>query len=149
MDQNFIAFHLAITTGMRQGEILGLRWKDIDFDKGVLYVRQTLSREGKTLLRGAKTKSSLRTIRLSDNILQMLKDHKKKNSKIKEEVGESYLDYDLVVCTRIGTPIYPRNLRRTLNRLIERAKVPKNRFHDLRYSRYLAFITRVKCQSDF
>jgi integrase len=133
-DQNYIAFHLAITTGMRQGEILGLRWKDIDFDKGVLYVRQTLSRDGKTLLTGAKTKSSLRTIRLSDNTLEALKEHKNKISKIKEELGDSYQDYGLVVCTRIGTPIYPRNLRRTLNRLIERAKVPKIRFHDLRHT---------------
>ncbi|TDT85313.1 phage integrase family protein [Bacillus sp. AG1163] len=57
-------FHLALVTGMRQGELLGLRWKDVDLEKGHLTISQTLSHDGKTFLLGGKTKSSLRRILL-------------------------------------------------------------------------------------
>ncbi|TCN18946.1 tyrosine-type recombinase/integrase [Mesobacillus foraminis] len=47
IDRLYPAFQIAITTGIRRGEILGLRWKDVDLDKGVLFIRQTLSKDGK------------------------------------------------------------------------------------------------------
>lgn len=132
-DPSYIAFYLAVSTGMRQGELLGLRWKDIDFEKGCLYVRQTLSHDGKTFLTGAKTKASLRTIGLSNKAIEKLKKHKSYMDKMKRDCP-SYQDNDLVVCTQIGTPINPSNLRRSFNRLIEKAAVPKIRFHDLRHT---------------
>ncbi|WP_410776996.1 tyrosine-type recombinase/integrase [Ectobacillus funiculus] len=55
-DPSYIAFYLVVSTGMRQGELLGLRWKDIDFEKGCLYVRQTLNHDGKTFLKGLRQK---------------------------------------------------------------------------------------------
>ncbi|MDQ0856559.1 hypothetical protein QFZ72_000038 [Bacillus sp. V2I10] len=48
-------FYLALTTGIRQGELLGLRWKDLNLEKGLLNIKQTLSHDGKTFLSGAKT----------------------------------------------------------------------------------------------
>ncbi|MCP3764620.1 tyrosine-type recombinase/integrase [Domibacillus sp. A3M-37] len=57
-----IAYLLAITTGMRQGEILGLRWKDIDFENECLFIRQTLTHDGKVLKKGAKSKAGNRSI---------------------------------------------------------------------------------------
>lgn len=69
----YIAFHLAVTTGMRRGEILGLRWKDVDLNKGIVSVRQTLSKDGKQFLKGAKTDSSIRTIKLSAETTSVLK----------------------------------------------------------------------------
>jgi integrase len=69
-------FYLALTTGMRQGEILGLRWKDIDLDKRQLNIKQTLSHDGKSFLSGAKTKTSLRTVHLSESIIRVLKARK-------------------------------------------------------------------------
>lgn len=132
-DVNYIAFYLAISTGMRQGEILGLRWKDIDLEKGYLYVRQTLSHDGKTFLSGAKTKASIRTIGLSDKTIETLKVHKQYSDKVRQECS-SYQEMDLVVCTQMGTPLNPANLRRTYNRLIEKAELPKIRFHDLRHT---------------
>lgn len=71
-----MAFQLAITTGMRQGEILVLRWADINFDSKVLKTKQTLAHNGKQILTGAKTKASLRTIRLTEKDLTLLKKHK-------------------------------------------------------------------------
>jgi integrase len=133
-DRLYIAFLLAITTGMRQGEILGLRWKDIDFDNNTLSVRQTLSHDGKTLTPEAKTKSSLRTIHLPNHVLTALKKHRNNIRQEKLKMGEQYKDHDLVVCTSVGTPVSPRNLNRTWYRLIEQSGVTQIRFHDLRHT---------------
>lgn len=133
-DRLYIAFLLAITTGMRQGEILGLRWKDIDFENNTLCIRQTLSHDGKTLNSEAKTKSSLRSIHLPDETLQALKSHRVLILQEKLKSGKQYKDNDLVVCTTVGTPVTPRNLSRTWYRLIKQSTVTPIRFHDLRHT---------------
>lgn len=72
---------------MRQSEILGLRWKDIDFDEGALRVRQTLRHDGKELVQATKTKSSARTITLIERTLDDLKKQHKKIMKQKLAAG--------------------------------------------------------------
>ncbi|HDR7502348.1 TPA: site-specific integrase [Bacillus toyonensis] len=129
-----IVFHLALVTGMRQGELLGLRWKDVDLEKGHLTISQTLSHDGKTFLVGGKTKSSLRKILLPASTVSKLKKHRAVILKEKLSQGEEYQDNDLVMCTPFGTPINPANVRRSLNALIKKAAVPKIRFHDLRHT---------------
>ena len=133
-DRYFILFHLAITTGMRQGELLGLRWKDVDLEKGILKIAQTLSHDGKEFLEGAKTKSSIRTIPIPDTTKKMLNKHKISISKEKMELGSDYSDFDLVICTKLGTPLNPANVRRTFSRLIKLSGVKSIRFHDLRHT---------------
>jgi integrase len=133
-DPLFIVFHLALTTGLRQGEVLGLRWKDVDLEKGMLNVRQTLSHDGKTFINGAKTKSSLRTVNLSQMTAKILKSRKIMIAKEKLSIGAAYQDFDLIACTQHGTPLNPANVRRTFNRIIKVADVPKIRFHDLRHT---------------
>lgn len=130
----YIVFILALTTGMRQSELLGLRWKDIDFEERVLHVRQTLSHDGKKLSKETKTKSSIRTISLTDKAINDLKIHRKKIAKEKLAAGDIYEDNNLVVCTKFGTPVNPRNLLRVFYSLMKKAKVPKIRFHDLRHT---------------
>ncbi|RKF45300.1 integrase [Bacillus wiedmannii] len=129
-----IVFHMALVTGMRQGELLGLRWKDVDLEKGHLTISQTLSHDGKTFLLGGKTKSSLRKILLPASTIAKLKKHRAVILKEKLSQGEEYQDNDLVMCTPFGTPINPANVRRSLNALIQKAAVPKVRFHDLRHT---------------
>lgn len=133
-DPLYIAFHIAISTGMRQGEILGLRWQDIDFNKKILMVRQTLLHDGKHLKSGTKSKAGLRTISLpADTVIKLKKHHKQViNEKLFAE--DIYKDNDLVICTKLGTPINPSNLTRTFQRLIERSQVKLIRFHDLRHT---------------
>lgn len=133
-DPVYIVFYLALTTGMRQGEILGLPWKDINLEKGLLNIKQTLSHDGKTFLSGAKTKSSLRTINLSLSSIKVLITRKLTVSKEKLSLGPIYQDFDLVACTQHGTPLNPVNIRRTFKRMIKMADVPEIRFHDLRHT---------------
>lgn len=130
----YIAFHLAITTGMRRGEILGLRWKDVDFQKGIIYVRQTLSKDGKQFLVGGKTANSVRSIKLSNETLSALHSQRISVAKEKLQYGAEYKDYDLVVCTTKGTPVNPNNLKRTFTSLKNEANVANIRFHDLRHT---------------
>ncbi|MGT8956992.1 tyrosine-type recombinase/integrase [Bacillus cereus] len=129
-----MVFHMALVTGMRQGELLGLRWKDVDLENGHLTISQTLSHDGKTFLLGGKTKSSLRKILLPASTIAKLKKHRAVVLKEKLSQGEEYQDNDLVMCTPFGTPINPANVRRSLNALIQKAAVPKIRFHDLRHT---------------
>lgn len=93
-----IAFVLALSTGMRQGEILALRCKDIDFLKQTLSIRQTLSHTGKKINTGAKTRSSLRNITLPEETINLLIKHKKIQSD-KRLADILYTDNDFVVCT--------------------------------------------------
>jgi len=132
-DPLFIVFHLALSTGMRQGEILGLRWRDVNFEKGLLRIQQTLSHDGKSFLSGAKTKSSQRNVDITEKTLNLLGKLKRLRSKEKLRLGPAYEDNDLVACTQHGTPLNPANVRRSLSRLINNADVPKIRFHDLRH----------------
>jgi integrase len=127
---------------MRRGEILGLRWKDVDLDKGILYVRQTLSKDGKKFLSGAKTDSSVRSIKLSNETIAVLRKYKARVSREKLQLGPSFVNYALVVCTSKGTPLNPENLKRTYARLIEEADVPKIRFHYLLHTHATVFLAQ-------
>ncbi|MED4676802.1 site-specific integrase [Bacillus nitratireducens] len=129
-----MVFHMALVTGMRQGELLGVRWKDVNLEKGHLTISQTLSHDGKTFLLGGKTKSSLRKILLPASTVAKLKKHRTFVLKEKLSQGEEYQYNDLVMCTPSGTPINPANVRRSLNALIKKAAVPRIRFHDLRHT---------------
>ncbi|MDR9796318.1 site-specific integrase [Aeribacillus pallidus] len=130
----YIAFFLAVMTGMRQGEILGLCWKDIDFENEYLYVRQTLTHDGKEFKDGAKSKASNRSIGLDIHTISVLKQERKKVAANKLKYRIAYNNFDLVVCNSKGKPINPRNLLRSFNNLVTKANLPKIRFHDLRHT---------------
>lgn len=104
----YLPAYIAINTGMRMGEVLGLRWKDIDFKRETLTVKQTLqtvNREIKIRPK-AKTKGSQRTIDLPKNLIQELKKHRLEQKKNMLAFGELYQkQYDLVCCREDGSPI--------------------------------------------
>ncbi|HDR8505479.1 TPA: site-specific integrase [Bacillus cereus] len=129
----YIAFLLALTTGMRQGEILGLRWKDVDFESGCVRITQTLSSDGKDLLPYTKTKSGSRTIDLPEATVTALKTHWL-FIRGEREKKCSYKNLDLVVCTEFGTPTHKSNIRRVFKSIIKKADIPKIRFHDMRHT---------------
>lgn len=129
----YIAFLLALTTGMRQGEILGLRWKDVDFENGCVRITQTLSSDGKELLPYTKTRSGSRTIDLPEETVTALKKHWL-FIRGEREVVRSYKNLNLVVCTGFGTPTHKSNIRRVFKSIIKKADIPKIRFHDMRHT---------------
>ncbi|MFD1335723.1 tyrosine-type recombinase/integrase [Oceanobacillus iheyensis] len=131
----FNAFLLALTTGMRQGEILGLRWKDVDEENQTLSIVQTLSHKGQQLSVGAKSVAGNRRISIDENTLKEL--IKVKTTQKKEMIMNRPVyneDNDLVIRTNTGAPLSPRNLLRSFYSCIEKAGVKNIRFHDLRHT---------------
>jgi integrase len=128
-----IAFHLALATGMRQGEILGLRWSDVDLDKGVIYVRQTVSHDGKELRERAKTASSTRSVTIDAATVKELKAHRIAQAK-ERLAAEDYTDLGLVICTHTGKVTKPRDLYKAYERVRVKISVPIITFHDLRHT---------------
>jgi integrase len=129
-----IVFLLAIYTGMRQGELLGLRWSDIDFEKRTIHIQQTLSHDGKELRPHAKTKSSIRSVAISQETISALKKHRNLIKQEKMFLGSEYRDHDLVICTSLGTPVNPRHINKVWDHFLKKIDVPKITFHDLRHT---------------
>jgi integrase len=126
---------LALNTGMRRGEILGVRWTDIDLDKGTLRVTQQLQRiGGKLAFVEPKSEKSRRTLDLPPGVVAALRAHRTRQLEERLQAGPKWRDHGLVFCTRIGTPFEPRNLERTFLDILTTAEVPRIRFHDLRHT---------------
>src|SRR6266487_6501570 len=137
---NEALFILAITTGMRRGEIAGLKWHDIDMEHATLHVQRALTRMPTTMGGGyqeaePKTEKSRRTIVLPDFALDALRNHGERQSEIKRKAGEFWQEHDYVFCTPLGTHIHPgHDILEEFKKLLKRACLPDIRFHDLRHS---------------
>jgi integrase len=127
---------LALNTGMRQGELLALKWDDVDLERGALRVRRTLTHANKAFVLGEpKTKNSRRTIRLTTHAVDALRAHLSHQFQEIEEMGSLYQPGGLIFATKTGTIINPSNLRnRSFKPLLKRAGLPTIRFHDLRHT---------------
>lgn len=129
-------WRLALHTGMRRGEILGLLWADLDLARGALSVKRTLSRgPGNSFEVGQpKTKHGRRQIELPKSVVQALQKHRKRQVEERLQLGSDYQDGGLVFADALGGPVHPNTLRRHFIRLIKVAGVPMIRFHDLRHT---------------
>ena len=127
---------LAVTTSMRQGELLALRWQDVDLENATISVQRTLTRDGGRISIGEpKTRKSRRSIRLTPQATEALEEHLKRQLREVEILGDRYSDRGLIFATGTGAPINPSNLRRrSFAQLLKRAKLPRVRFHDLRHT---------------
>ena len=134
---------LAVTTGMRRGELLALRWREVDLDRGVLAVTGSLQRVGGQLSIGEpKTTSSRRQVVLSQAAVRALRAHRVLQAE--HQLGALHWeDLDLVFTNEIGRPIEPGNLlRRSYWPLLERAGLRRVRFHDLRHTAATLLLSR-------
>jgi integrase len=128
---------LAVTTGMREGELLALRWRDVDLDLGTLHVRATLRRipGGGFSFDPPKSKKSQRLLALPPATSAVLRRHRVRVSEIRLAAGPAWDDQDLVFPSAVGTPMDPVSmLRRQYWPFLERAGLPRIRFHDLRHT---------------
>jgi integrase len=127
-------FHVAITTGLRQGELFGLRWQDVDLDAGTLMVRHALQRvSGELRFVEPKTALSRRTITLPESAITALRDQRIRQLEERLLAGAAWQDWGLVFTSSIGTPREPSNVTKRLHKLLEAADLPRQRFHDLRH----------------
>jgi integrase len=135
-DQLEAFYVLAITTGLRRGELLGLRWQDVDLERGKLQVRQQLVRTKKDGLTFTSPKGDKsRSVRLTRNAAEALKRHRKRQLENKLRLAGLWQETGLVLTTPTGTPLDPDSLgKRSLRPLLERAGLPRIRIHDLRHT---------------
>jgi integrase len=125
----------AIYTGMRRGEVLGLRWQDLDFENNIIYVRQTLQEVKKIGLTFKEPKSGKsRSITITSNISNKLKKVYKQQLENKLFFGSHYNDYDLVFAQKNGKPIQPTEMARNYRNVVDKSGLPYIRFHDLRHT---------------
>jgi integrase len=127
---------LAITTGLRRGELLGLRWDDTDLDRGTLRVGRALVREGGRHVVGeTKTRRGRRLVNLTPRTVAALKAHRKRQLEERVRFAGLYKDQGLIFATNVGTPLNPENLvKRSFKPLLAKAGLPEIRFHDLRHT---------------
>ena len=127
---------LAITTGLRRGELLGLRWDDADLLRGTLRVGRALVREGgRHELGETKTRRGRRRVHLTPRTVAALKAHRRRQLEERMRLSDLYKDQGLIFATSVGTPLNPENLvKRSFKPLLKKAGIQEIRFHDLRHT---------------
>ncbi len=120
----FEMYYIELATGLRRGELLGLKWEDVDLPHGSIHVQRQIYRiDGEVVELPLKTKNAYRTLPLSADAIEVLKEQQRKS-------GES----PYVFPSATGGPISPDSVLHMLHRVLKRAGLPKVRFHDLRHT---------------
>lgn len=134
-DEIEAAVCLAVYLGLRRGEICGLKWKHIDFEKQTLEVKETRTRvTGELITKAPKTKKSHRVLYLPDQLAEFLREHKEQQKRYRVLFGRDYISSDYV-CTKInGEPIHPDRLSHRFQDMLEKHDLPRIRFHDIRHT---------------
>jgi integrase len=134
-DRLFAVWLLAATTGMRRGELLGLRWADVDLDVGVVRVAQARVRAGNQVVAGEpKTARGRRTIALDPATVAALRQHRKRQAEERLLADSSDVDSGLVFTMPDGAPIHPNRFSLWFRTRVRAANLPAIRLHDLRHS---------------
>jgi integrase len=135
------AWWLLATTGMRRGEVLGLRWRDIDLETGVLQISQTLittdvQRKGMPGMAWGtpKTGKGRRRVALDPTTVAALRAHRSRQNQERLAFAGAYEDLDLVVCREDGHPLHPKSLSYYFGQWGKRFDLPRIRLHDLRHT---------------
>ena len=123
----------ALGTGLREGELLGLRWQDVDLDAGTLAVRHTLQRVTRTLAE-PKTDRARRVVPLPRTVVDVLREQRRRQLQDRFAAGPMWRDGDYVFASPSGRPQDPRNVLRAYQSALERAGLPRQPFHHLRHA---------------
>jgi len=129
-------YHLAVATGMRQMELLGLKWADLDWINQNIKVERQLERPDGKGIRFAppKTKFGKRILALGTKTTEVIRDHYEHQHIERLTAGKKWTEHGLIFTNRLGGPIHPRNLLRDFKDLLKDAGLPEIRFHDLRHT---------------
>jgi integrase len=140
----YALYILAVTTGMRQGELLGLRWSDIDLDSGRLHVRRALQQQRGVglVFTEPKTSRSRRPIVLGQQAVRALREHRIGQIERRMLLGSAWNDHDLVFAGPSGGPLDPAWQRVVFRKALSAANLPLIRFHDLRHTAATLLLSR-------
>ena len=128
-------WRVSLATGMRRGELLGLRWEDVAWETRELRVRQSVGPiANRPTIGPTKTDTSIRDIPVTDDLLQELRQHRIRQNERRLALGELWHDNDLVFASEVGTPVSPRNLYREYRRLVDMTHVPQIKIHGQRHT---------------
>jgi integrase len=133
-----VPLRVAVHLGLRLGELLALRWPDIDFESARLRIAHTLHRQPKVegggwQLAQPKSKRSRRVLPLAPAMLESLRAHQTRQLAERLETGPEWQEHGFVFASAVGTPLEERNVRRAFYQLLDRAGLPRKRLHDLRH----------------
>lgn len=136
--RHYTAYLVELSTGLRRGELLALKWKNIDLEEGTLQVKENLviTKNG-AVFQEPKTKTSKRVINLPPHVVTELRKHKKAQAEERLRLGGQYEDNDLVFCRKDGKPLYPRSFSEHFEKLVRKLQeegFPKITFHGLRHT---------------
>ncbi|MDE7002912.1 MAG: site-specific integrase [Oscillospiraceae bacterium] len=119
----FELYYIELATGLRRGELLGLKWEDIDLEEGTIQVRRQIARiEGEVVEAPLKTKNSYRSVSIGTDAAEILRNQQKKTSS------------EYVFPSPTGGPISPDSVLHMLHRVLKRAGLPRIRFHDMTHT---------------
>ncbi|MGD8457029.1 MAG: site-specific integrase [Anaerolineales bacterium] len=129
-------YQLAISTGMRQGEILGLQWKDIDWERMTIHIRRQLRNVygGGLEFAPPKSKAGIRKVKVGTQVMGIMEEQKLRVAKMAFKNTEKWQDQDLVFPGKTGKPLAHSYVTTLLQKLLSDAGLPKIRFHDLRHT---------------
>jgi integrase len=136
-DRFGVVFTFALATGMRPGEYLGLRWADVDLERGRVVVQRSVAwQAGAWSFTEPKTPRSRRSIPLPPSVVRLLREHRRQQAAERLAAGPRYQNLDLVFATETGTPIDLRNLaQRHFKAVLKAAGLPTTiRLYDLRHT---------------
>lgn len=127
---------VAVSTGLRLGEALGLQWRDVDLERRQLRVTKSLQRiSGRgQVLSETKTQRGRRALLLPIATVEALRAQRHFQSGLRKAAGSQWTERDFVFTSSTGRPLDPRNVQRMFKRVLRRARLPRMRFHDLRHS---------------
>lgn len=134
--KHYPIIYAALYTGMRQGELLGLRWEDVDWNRKVLKVQRTaqwVTGMGR-IEKPPKTEAGIREVDLPASVITLFKELKKQQAENRLFMADKYQEHNLVFCQENGKPVDPANLTCRFRRLANAAGLPDLRFHDLRHT---------------
>lgn len=131
----YIPIAIAVYTGARRGEVLGLNWDNVNLEKGYIRIIDNLCATNNGLIiKQPKTNNSIRTIAISNTLIKILKKHRIKQLENRMLFGSAYKENNMVCCYEDGHLFNPKRFSAKFNELLQKNNLPTIRFHDLRHS---------------
>lgn len=137
----YLPILLLITVGLRRGELLALRWEDIDFDNNLLKVRKNMvCGENGVIIKDPKSEAGIRDIHIGDDVVKVLREARIQYMEDALAYGKGFQNLGFIIRQADGSPIMPNSMTRKWSRFVKRIGLEKIRLHDLRHSNATALI---------